>query len=189
MPALRALTEDGADEPSTETNQQDRSAPGHEGCLGVVLGTRCVADIGGVIRNRDLVAIDAARIDGFHPRRDRPVRSSVRHDKVAEILASVGASAGPASPGVDLCDSPWIVGIGPHNAPDFDHVDANGNERDGEDESGNSPGGIDGRGRALCLHHGRTLSPLAMEVHPSACPHTLAPSQIAGTVIDPLTGT
>jgi hypothetical protein len=57
------------------------------------------------------------------------------------ILASVGASAGPASPGVDLCDGPWIVGIGPHNAPDFDHVDANGNERDGEDESGNSPAG------------------------------------------------
>ena len=169
VPALRVLTEDGADKPPTETNQQDRKAPGHKGCLGIVLGSRCVADIGGVIRNRDLVATDAARIDSFHPRRNRPVCISVRDDKVAEVLASIGSSTGPASTGVDLCDGPWVVGIGPHNASDFAHIDAKRNERDGEDESGKSAGRISGRGRALCLHHRPTLSPLATEIDPSAC--------------------
>ena len=37
--SVRALTDNGADEPPTETNQQDRRTPEHEGCLGVVFGS------------------------------------------------------------------------------------------------------------------------------------------------------
>ena len=113
--------------------------------------------------------MDAARIDGLHPRRNHLVCSSVRDDKVTEVLASIGSSTGPASTGVDLCHGPWVVRIGPHNVPDLDHVGADRNERNGEDEGGNSPGGISGWGRALCLRHRRTLSPRATEVNSSVC--------------------